>query len=378
MKMTFLHPRWLLVLAGPLCLVILLCLTMSPAAIAAEDGRTVNVYSWVDYFPKDVRERFQRDTGIKVNYTVFDNPDAVETVLSVGHSGYDVVIVNASPHLAREAPRGFFTPLDKARLPNIRHADAQLMKVLQGADPGNRYAVPWMWGTTGVMYDRARLQSLIRTPPANPLDLILRKDLGARFAKCGVSVLDSWVDVLPMVARYLGQKDLSAEPAALEPVVAALMAIRPNLRLIASSGYFEQLANGDLCLALGYSGDAMIAQRMVRETGLQRSIDYAFPVEAVPLYIDSMTIPAGAPHAAAAHTFIDYMMQPPVSANVVGQIGFGAGNADAVPLLPTTMRNNPAVFPPAEVRAKFYLGRLYTPEETRTFTRAWQRFKTGT
>lgn len=356
----------------------------SPSSLAAAAPRetardaVLNLYSWTDYFPKPIRDRFQSDTGIKVNFAVFDNPDAVETLLSVGHSGYDVVIVNASPHLAREAPHGFFTKLDKARLPNLKHADAQVMQVLQGVDPGNQYAVPWMWGTTGIMYDRERIRAALPTVPDNPLDLVMKPAIAGKFANCGISVLDSWVDILPLVAHYLGQKDLSTEPTALAAVMKTLAAIRPYLRRIASSGYFEQLANGELCLAIGYSGDAMIARRMIREGHIDRNVVYAFPREAVPLYIDTLTVPVDAPHADAALTFINYVMRPDISAAVTRDIGFATGNGAAVALLPAEVRNNPAVFPPPEVRARFLLGRVYTPEETRTFTRAWQRFKAGT
>lgn len=340
-------------------------------------GAVLNLYSWSDYFPKGIRDRFEAESGIKVNYTVFDNPDTVETLLSVGHSGYDLVIVNATPHLAREAPRGFFLRLDKARLPNLLHADAQVMHALQRSDPGNRYAVPWMWGTTGVMYDRDRVQAALPALPANPVELLMNPALAAKLEKCGISVLDSWIDILPMVSSYLGQKDLSAKPQPLDAVMKALGAIRPYLRLITSSGYFEQLANGELCLAVGYSGDAMIARRMVREGHLNRTIDYGFPKGVVGMYIDNLAIPADAPHVDAAYAFLDFVMRPEISAAVARDIGFGPGNAAAVPLLPTEVRSNPAVFPPPEVRARMQLGRVYTPEETRVFLRAWQRFKSG-
>jgi len=352
---------------------LLVCLGVASAPREA----VLNLYSWPDYFPKPIRDRFQATTGIKVNFTVFDSPDTVETLLSVGHSGHDLVIVNASPHLAREAPRGFFRALDRTRLPNLRNADPQIMQLLQRSDPGNRYAVPWMWGTTGIMYDRARVRAALPALPANPVELLMKPALAGKLATCGISVLDSWIDILPMASNYLGQEDLSAEPQALDAVMKALEHIRPYLRRIASSGYFEQLANGELCLAVGYSGDAQIAQRLVREGHMDRIIDYAYPAGIIGMYIDTLAIPVDAPHPDAALAFIDYLMRPEVSAEVARQIGFGPGNAAAVPLLPPEVRNNPAVFPPPVVRARMQLGRVYTPEETRTFLRAWQRFKVG-
>ena len=354
-----------------------LCLFAALAAPAADRAHTLNVYAWTDYFPIAVREQFQAETGIHINYTVFDDPDAVETTMSVGHSDYDIVVTNAAPHLGREAPKGFWRKLDQSRIPNARNADPKIMQMLQAVDPGNQYAIPWMWGTTGIMYDLDKIKSLMPTAPLDSLDLVFKKELAAKFSKCGINILDSWVDIMPMVARYLGQKELSTEPAALNAVIAKLQEARPYLRRIASSGYYEQLANGELCLAIGYSGDAMIARRMIKESQSKRNVEYSHAREAVPLYIDTLVIPADSPNAAAAHTFLNFVMRPEISAAVTREIGFASGNAAAVKLLEPAVRNNPAVFPPDEVRARFFLGRPYTPQETRIFVRAWQRFKTG-
>lgn len=354
-----------------------LCIVVPFAAPAADRAHTLNVYSWSDYFPVGVREQFQTETGIHINYTVFDDPDAVETTMAVGHSDYDVVVTNAAPHLGREAPKGFWKKLDQSRIPNARNADPKIMQMLQSVDPGNQYAIPWMWGTTGIMYDRDKIKSLMPTAPLDSLELVFKKELAAKFSKCGISMLDSWVDIMPMVARYLGQRELSTEPAALNAVVAKLQEAKPYLRRIASSGYYEQLANGELCLAIGYSGDAMIARRMIKESQSKRNVEFSHAREAVPLYIDTLVIPADSPNAAAAHTFLNFVMRPGISAAVTRQIGFASGNAAAVELLEPAVRNNPAVFPPDEVRARFFLGRPYSPQETRIFVRAWQRFKTG-
>lgn len=359
-----------------LCAIALgLCIT--DAAPAADRAHTLNVYAWSDYFPVSVREQFQAQTGIRINYTVFDDPDAVETTMAVGHSDYDIVVTNAAPHLGREVPKGFWKKLDQSRIPNARNADPKIMQMLQSVDPGNQYAIPWMWGTTGLMYDRDKIKSLMPNAPLNSLDLVFKKELAAKFAKCGINMLDSWVDIMPMVARYLGQKELTTDPIALNAVVAKLQEARPYLRRIASSGYYEQLANGELCLAIGYSGDAMIARRMIRESQSKLNVEYAHAREAVPLYIDTLVIPADSPNADGAHLFMNFVMRPEISAAVTRQIGFASGNAAAVKLLEPAIRNNPAVFPPDEVRARFFLGHPYSPQETRIFVRAWQRFKTG-
>jgi putrescine transport system substrate-binding protein len=352
------------------------CLEM-PARAAQDRAHVVNIYAWSDYFPQSVVEKFQSETGIHVNYTVFDSPDTAETALSVGSSNYDIVTMNASPHLAREIPKGFWKKLDQAQIPNVRNADPQILKVLGQVDPGNLYAVPWMWGTVGVIYNADMAKARVGAIPAESLDMIFKKDVAAKFEKCGISILDSWQDIMPLVARYLGQPQLSADPAKLDAVVKKLEEIRPLLRRITTSGYYEQLADGELCLSIGYSGDAMIARRMAKEGATKIQVDYAFPRVSVPLYVDSMVIPADSPNYAGALKFINFMMRPEISAEVTRFIGFASGNAAAIPLLEPSLRANSIVYPPAEVRARFETERVYSSDELRVFNRAWQRFRTG-
>jgi putrescine transport system substrate-binding protein len=350
---------------------------LGSAVQAADRTHVVNIYAWESYFPKTVIDKFQSETGMHVNYSLFDSPDAAETALSVGSSNYDIVTMNASPQLAREIPKGFWKKLDRAAIPNARNADPRILQVLEQVDPGNSYAVPWMWGTTGLIYDADKAKALLGGAPIAGLDVILDPSIAAKFEKCGISILDSWQDILPMVARYLGQPQLSADPAKLDAVIAKLTEIRPLIRRIASSGYYEQLADGELCLAIGYSGDAMIARRMAKEGNTKVRIDYAYAREMVPLFVDSMAVPADSPNPAGAALFINFMMRPEISAEVTRYIGFASGNAAAIALLDAAVRDNAAVYPPAEVRARFELIKAYSPEESRLFTRAWQRFKTG-
>jgi putrescine transport system substrate-binding protein len=347
------------------------------AHAAPDRAHVVNIYAWSDYFPEAVVAKFQSETGIHVNYTVFDSPDTAETALSVGSSNYDIVTMNASPHLAREIPKGFWKKLDQAQIPNARNSDPQILNVLGQVDPGNIYAVPWMWGTVGVIYNADKVKALVGAVPAESLDMIFKKDVAAKFEKCGISILDSWQDIMPLVARHLGQPQLSAAPAELDAVVKKLEEIKPFLRRVTTSGYYEQLADGELCLSIGYSGDAMIARRMAKEGDTKIQIDYAFPRVSVPLYVDSMVIPADAPNYAGALKFINFMMRPEISAEVTRFIGFASGNVAAIPYLEPALRANSIVYPPAEVRARFEMERVYTSDELRLFNRAWQRFRTG-
>jgi putrescine transport system substrate-binding protein len=344
---------------------------------AAERAKVLNIYAWAEYFPPALIAKFQTETGIHVNYAVLDSPETAETILSVGHSNYDLVTMNASPELAREIPKGFWKKLDAAILPNARNADPQIMKLLSSVDPGNQYAIPWMWGTTGLMYNSDKIKAIMPNAPLDSLDMVLKPDIAAKFAACGISMLDSWGDILPMVSRYLGQPQLSADKPQLDAVMAKLQQVQRYIRRINTSGYYQQLAEGDLCLAIGYSGDAMIARRMVNESHGSVKIEYSFSREMVPFYIDNMAIPADSPNPAGALAFINFVMQPEISASVTRFIGFATANAAALPFLEPAVRNNTLIYPPPAVRNRFELQRVYTPEETRAFTRAWLVFKSG-
>jgi putrescine transport system substrate-binding protein len=353
----------------------LLCIRAGDA-LAADRSRVLNIYAWPEYFPPEVIAKFEAESGIHVNYAVLDSPAMAETILSVGNSNYDLVTMNAAPELGREIPKGFWKVLDRARIPNLRNADPKIMQLLTRVDPNNQHAVPWMWGTTGLIYDVDKIKAIMPNAALDNLDLVFKKDMAAKFARCGIGLLDSWGDILPMVARYLGQPALSSEPTQLSAVVAKLNEIKPYIRRISTAGYYQQLAEGELCLAIGYSGDALIARRMVKESHGSTRIDYSF-AQIVPFYIDSMVIPADSPNPSAALAFIDFVMRPEISASVTRFIGFATANAAALPLLEPAVRNNAVIYPPPEVRERFELQKVYTPEEARAFDRAWLVFKSG-
>jgi putrescine transport system substrate-binding protein len=343
----------------------------------AEPAGVVNIYSWAEYFPPSILRKFEAETGIKVNYAVMDNNDVMETTLSAGHSGFDLVTVNASPHLGREIPKHLWRKLDKSRLRNLGNADPSILKALRRVDPENAYAIPWMWGTLGVMYNPALVRPRLPPGGVRVIDMVFKPEVVARFRDCGVTILDWWGDVLPMLSAWLGQPELSADPASLQALASAYKAIRPSIRRVTTSGYYQQLAEGEICVAIGYSGDAMIARRLVAEASSDVKIEYAFPEGAVDIFVDSFAIPADAPHPEAALRFIDFALRPEIAAEAAAYIGFAVGNAAAIPLLDASMRDNPAIYPPPEVRERFSMGRPYTAAEERAFARAWLRMKTG-
>ena len=346
------------------------------AALPGQD-RVLNLYSWAEYFPAATIAKFEAETGIKVNYSVFDSNDVAETTLSAGQSGFDLVTVNASPHLGRQIPKGLWRPLDKSRLHNLGNLDGKLLQMLARVDPGNLYAIPYLWGTTGLIYNPDKIASILPDAPVTSLAMIFRPDLAAQFKSCGISVLDHWVDMLPLISAYLGQPDLSAEPAALGAVARAFAPLRPSIRRVTSTGYYDQLARGELCLSIGYSADAMVARRRAASLGNGVRIEYSQPRERVQLYIDAYAIPATARNVDAALRFIDFTLRPDIGAEIARETGFAIANTAAVERLEPDLRNNHIVYPPSEVRERFTLGQGYSMEETRMFSRTWLRMKTG-
>lgn len=368
--------RWL----GRLWVMATACaLTACGPADKALPARTqvLNLYSWTEYFPASVIDKFEAQTGIKVNYSVFDSNDVAETTLSAGQSGFDLVTVNASPHLGRQIPKGLWRPLDKSRLHNLGNVDGKIMQMLARVDPGNLYAVPYLWGTTGLIYNPDKIASILPDAPVSSLAMVLRPDLVAQFKSCGVSVLDHWVDMLPIISAYLGQPELSAEPDALGAVAKVFAPVRPSIRRVTSTGYYDQLARGELCLSIGYSADAMVARRRAAALGNGIHIEYSQPQERVQLYIDAYAIPATARNVDAALRFIDFTLRPDIGADITRETGFAIANSAAVERLEPELRNNHIVYPSPEVRERFTLGRGYSMEETRMFSRTWLRMKTG-
>ena len=348
-----------------------------PSARQPVHDRVLNLYSWAEYFPDAVIRQFEAETGIKVNYSVFDSNDVAETTLSAGQSGFDLVTVNASPHLGRQIPKGLWRALDRSKLHNLGNVDGRILEMLARVDPGNRYAIPYMWGTTGLIYNPDKIRSILPEAPVTSLAMVFRPDVVSRLRGCGVSVLDTWVDMLPIISAYVGQRDLTAEPEQLRTIADTFALARPSIRRVTSSGYYDQLARGELCLSLGYSADAMVARRRAADLGNGTRIEFSQPDEMVQLYIDAYAVPSTARNVDEALLFIDFTLRPDIGVEIAKATGFAIANAAAVARLEPELRDNHIVYPPPEVRARFTLGRGYTMTETRLFSRTWLRMKTG-
>jgi len=364
---------------GVLAAGVVLAAALAPGAAPAraEDKGTLNIYNWNDYIDPKTVERFTAETGIKVRYDVYDTNETLDAKLRAGHSGYDLVVPTASPFLANQIPADLYRPLDKTKLKNYGNLDPALMKQLAKYDPGNRHAIPWMWGTTGLGYNVQRIAQIMPGAPVNSLRLLLDPAIVSKFKDCGVLVLDSPTDVIPAVLAYLGRDPDSHSDEDLEAATRALVAIRPYVRKWHSSEYINDLANGDACLAFGFSGDIKQAAKRAEDAKKTYKVDYAIPAEGAQVWIDTWAIPADAPHIEAAYKFLDFVLRPDIAALNSNFIGY----ANAVPAskskLEPAVRDDPTVYPPDELRERFYT--LTPPDRAyeRKRTRAWTRVTTG-
>ncbi len=338
--------------------------------------KVVNVYNWSDYIEPTVIEDFTRETGIKVNYEVMDSNELLETKLLAGRTGYDVVVPSAS-FLARQIKAGIYQKLDRSRLPNLKNLDPEITKRLEVFDPGNEHAVNYMWGTSGVAYNEEAIKAAMPDAPVDSFAMFWDPKVVSKFAKCGVSVLDAPSEVVGTVLIYLGRDANSEKPEDLAAAEKVLLSVRPYIRKINSSAYIDELANGEICLALGWSGDVLQAKSRAEENQKPFTIKYNIPKEGAVMFFDNMAIPADAAHVKNAHVFINYMLRPEVAAKNSNFISFANSNAASWPMIDPEVKNNPGIFPTPEMMPKLVPDLPETAEFTRTLTRSWTRFRTG-
>jgi putrescine transport system substrate-binding protein len=355
---------------------LLVSLLAFAAAPAFGQGQ-VNVYNWSDYIAEDQLKAFEKDSGIKVNYTTYDSNEILEAKLRAGRSGYDVVVPTASPFFVRQLAAGLYKPLDKARLKNLKNLDPEIMGALARYDPGNAHAIPWMWGTTGIGYNVAAIKKRLADAPVDSLRMIFDPAVVSKFADCGVMVLDSATDVFPAALKYLGLDPDSKKPEDLAKAADVVKAVRPYIRKFHSSEYINALAGGDICLAFGYSGDIFQARDRAAKAKDKQDIAYAIPREGSLLWIDVAAIPKDAPNPDNALRFLDFLLEPKVAAASSELTGYANANTPATALLPKDISGNPLIYPPADVRAKFYTITAGSAEQTRERTRLWTTVKTG-
>jgi putrescine transport system substrate-binding protein len=349
----------------------------APAAGASgPEDKVLNVYNWSDYVEPSVLEDFTRQTGIKVNYDVFDSNAVLETKLLTGHTNYDVVVPSA-PFLERQVKAGVFQKLDKSQLPNLKYLDPQMMKQIAVYDPGNEHSVPYMWVTSGPGYNVAKIKERMPDAPVDSLRMFYDPAVVSKFKDCGVSVLDEAPEVVGTVLLYLGKDPRNRSLEDLKAAETVLLSIRPYLRYVHSSRYIDDLANGETCLALGWSGDVKQARDRAHEAGKGIEIRYAIPKEGTIMNFDMLAIPADAPHPHNAHLFINYLLEPEVAARNSNLVKYANINTASTPLLVDAVKGDPNIYPPPDIQAKLVPEPPVSQEYQRQLTRTWTRFKTG-
>ncbi len=353
-------------------------LAVFATAPAQAQDKVLNIYNWSDYIAPTTVPDFEKQSGIKVRYDTFDSNETLFAKLVAGDTGYDIV-VPSSNWGAVELKGGLFQPIDKSKIPNYQNLDPHLMKQLAAVDPGNKYLIPWMWGytTVGINVDKVK-KALGDTPmPDNPFELVFNPTYANKLKSCGISFLDSGGDIMEAAFNYLQIPQNSNKPADYQKAWEMLQKIRPNVSQLSSSGYINDLAGGNLCASLGWSGDMGIAAHRAKEAKNGVNIKVFPPTHGAVIFIDTMAIPVDAKHAENAHKFINYRLQPKVVAADSNTVYYANPVPASIPFVLPRVKDNDYVFLTPEMMGKLIAPKVYSSEERRLVTRLYTKFKTG-
>jgi putrescine transport system substrate-binding protein len=337
----------------PRLLSAVLASTLAWAGAAAQaqnaEPKVLNVYNWAEYIGEDTLKNFEKETGIKVRYDNYDTNEILHAKLVAGKTGYDIVVPSA--HFAKmQIQGGLFQKLDRSLLPNWKNLDPALLAQQESVDPGNQHLVTWLWGYVTVGINTGKVKAALGSlpMPANAWDLIFKPEYASKLKGCGISVLDSASEVLPVAMLYAGQAPYSKNAKDYDAAQKVLMAARPYLTRLSSSGYIDELSKGELCAVMGYSGDINIARNRALEGKTGQDIVALIPPNGATLFFDSMAIPKDAPHPKNAHAFINYILRPEVHASLTNAVFYANPNAASKPFVDKTVATNPTVFLSAE------------------------------
>ena len=350
-----------------------LCLVVT-GSIAQE--RTVNVYNWSDYIDESILDDFKNETGINVVYDVFDSNEVLETKLLAGGTGYDVVVPTGS-FLSRQIEAGVFNKLDRSKLSNLSNMWKEIEERVSLYDPGNEYSINYMWGTTGIGYNVGLVEERMANAPVDSWEIIFNPDVLAKFEDCGIFILDAPTELVPAALNYLGINPDSKNPDDIDKAGELLLKIRPYIQKFHSSEYINALANGDICLAIGWSGDILQARDRAAEADNNVVVEYSIPKEGALMWFDQMAIPADAKNVEEAHIFLNYIMRPEVMAKASNYVYFANGNKASQPFLEEDVIGDPAIYPTEEATKNLYTVTAYDSKITRIVNRLWTKIKSG-
>ena len=340
-------------------------------------AETVKVYNWSDYIAPDTMKNFQRDTGIGFTYDLFDSNETLDGKLMTGNSGYDVVFPS-NHFMARQIEGGALKKLDKSQLPNWKNLNPVLLKALEVNDPGNEHGFPYLWGSTGIGYNVAKVKAVLGdNAPVDSWDLIFKPENMAKLSKCGVAILDNGPEILPAALNYLGLPPHSKNPDDYKKAEDLLMKVRPYISYFHSSKYTSDLANGNICVAVGFSGDILQAETRAKEAKNGIEIGYSIPKEGAAIWFDMVAMPADAPDEKAAYSFMNYLLRPDVMAGISNYVHYANGNEQADALVSPEIKADTKVYPTPAMMDKLFALEAMPLNIDRVRTRVWTNIKSG-
>ena len=348
----------------------------TPAGSPAAEEKVLNVYNWTDYIGRNTIADFEARTGIKVVYDTYDSNEIVETKMLTGASGYDIVVPTAT-FLERLIKTGAFLKLDKSSLPNLANMDPEIMRRLAANDPGNLYSIDYTWGMDGLAYNPQMVRKALGTDRLDSWSALFVPAIASRLASCGIAILDAPEDAFNVALIYLGRDPNSEKPEDLDAAEALWKKVRPYIRYFHASQHTNDLATGEICLALDWNGLAIQARARGAAATPPVEVVYVTPTEGTVSWFDTIAIPADAPHPRNAHAFINFLMDPQVIAAITRDIGYANGNRASLAFLPPEIRDDPTIYPPPDVFAKLHPALAHTQDYSRRLNRAWTRIKTG-
>ncbi|WP_073526465.1 MULTISPECIES: polyamine ABC transporter substrate-binding protein [Pseudomonas] len=346
------------------------------AGAAQADNKVLHVYNWSDYIAPDTIANFEKESGIKVVYDVFDSNETLEAKLLAGKSGYDIVVPSNS-FLAKQIKAGVYQELDKSKLSNYDNLNKSLLKAVSVSDPDNKHAFPYMWGSMGIGYNPEKVKAALGVDKIDSWDVLMKPENIAKLKSCGVSFLDSPTEMLPVALHYLGLPTDTTKKADLKQAEDLFMKIRPSIGYFHSSKYISDLANGNICVAVGYSGDIEQAKTRAAEAGGKVKIAYDIPKEGAGSFFDMVAIPKDAENVDAAYAFMNYLLKPDVMAAITNSVRFPNGNEKATALVDKDITSDPGIYPSAEVQSKLYAIADMPAATQREMTRSWTKIKSG-
>ncbi len=346
----------------------------APAPIG--EAPVLNIYNWADYIGYHTVAEFEQQFHIKVVYEFYDSNQTLEAKMLAGRSGYDLVSTSM-PFFERQIKAGVYQPLDRAQLPNWRYLDPAVLAIQDKADPGNRYAVPYLHAMNGFIYNVDMIKARMPDAPTDSLAMVFDPQVVSHFASCGVTFLDSPEDVIQLALAYLHLDPNSSRVEDLQAAERLVMAMRASIRTFDSNDYWHQLASKEACLSIAWSSDYSVAQQRAQEDGTGAHLAFTLPKEGSNITYNALLIPASAPHPRAAHLFLNFILDPRTIAEISNDIHYGNDNLAARPFVDSKILNDPAIYPPPEVRARLYMPEDLGPEYDRLRTRVWTRIKTG-